>query len=262
MAALASVLITIALSLFMTRIGARALMMTGLSAQAARFQARSAFTGVGFTTNEAERVVNHPVRRRIITLLMFLGNAGAISVISSLILTFVSAQDGDQLTRFLLLIIGLMLMWLVSVNRAFDRLLSRLIDRALKRWTHLDTRDYASLLHLSGEYRVTEMKVEPDNWMANKTLKKLQLRSEGVAVLAIEREDGTFVGAPDGSTFLRPGDVIVLYGRIPALTELDERRADPQGEKAHFEAIAEQERLEEEERAKDSPSRVDGNGVS
>ena len=35
---------------------------TGTSSELARFQARSAFTGVGFTTSEAESVVLHPVR--------------------------------------------------------------------------------------------------------------------------------------------------------------------------------------------------------
>ncbi len=42
-------------------------MMTGLSWDAASFQSYSAFFGVGFTTREAELVVNHPIRRRIIT---------------------------------------------------------------------------------------------------------------------------------------------------------------------------------------------------
>jgi hypothetical protein len=52
----------------------------------AKFQARSAFTGVGYTTEEAEQVTRHPVRRRIAMLLMFLGNAGTVTVIASLIL--------------------------------------------------------------------------------------------------------------------------------------------------------------------------------
>jgi Trk-type K+ transport system membrane component len=43
----------LALSLFITRLATTALAATGLSWQAARFQARSAFTGTGFTTSEA-----------------------------------------------------------------------------------------------------------------------------------------------------------------------------------------------------------------
>lgn len=53
--------------------------------ESSKFQARSAFTGVGFITDESERVVNHPVRRRILLLLMILGNAGILTGMASLI---------------------------------------------------------------------------------------------------------------------------------------------------------------------------------
>ena len=57
MAALISVLIAVTLSLLITRFAAEALVLTGLSRQAAYFQARSAFTGSGFTTQESEQFV-------------------------------------------------------------------------------------------------------------------------------------------------------------------------------------------------------------
>ena len=40
--------------------------------------------GVGYTTTEAEDVINHPVRRRIILWLMTFGNAGIITGINEL----------------------------------------------------------------------------------------------------------------------------------------------------------------------------------
>jgi Trk-type K+ transport system membrane component len=51
---IATLLIALALSLIITRVATMALMLTGLSRESARFQSRSAFTGVGFTTTEAE----------------------------------------------------------------------------------------------------------------------------------------------------------------------------------------------------------------
>ena len=93
MLAIVSLLVIVTLSLLVTRTAAVALTYTGLSHEAARFQARSAFSGVGYTTSEAEDVVNHPVRRRIVMNLMLLGNAGFVTVASSLILTFVSNSD-------------------------------------------------------------------------------------------------------------------------------------------------------------------------
>lgn len=69
------------LSLVITGVTTVALTMTGLSEEAARFQARSAFTGTGFTRNEAESVVNHPVRRRAIMLLMIVRSTELLAII-------------------------------------------------------------------------------------------------------------------------------------------------------------------------------------
>jgi hypothetical protein len=64
MVGILSFLVILLVSVLITKVATIALAHTGLSHESARFQARSAFTGVGFTTNEAERVVTHPVRRR------------------------------------------------------------------------------------------------------------------------------------------------------------------------------------------------------
>ena len=259
MAALVSVLIAVTLSLLITRIAAEALVLTGLSRQAAYFQARSAFTGSGFTTQESEQVVNHPVRRRIVMWLMFLGNAGVITVISSLVLTFVStAQSGDWFVRLLLLLLGLALLWIVATNRAFNRFLTRFVRWALRRWTRLDVRDYASLLNLQGDYEVMELEVDSQDWLADQRLDELHLREEGVSVLGIRRADQTYIGVPKGSTYIRPGDLLILYGRQSALAELDFRRHDAAGDRAHQKACIVQQQIEQEQDRQDYLSQRNG----
>ena len=253
MAALISVFIAITLSLLITRIATEALTLTGLSRTSARFQARSAFTGTGFATTESEAVVKHPLRRRIIMWLMFLGNAGFITVISSLVLTFVSSSSaGDGLSRLFYLLIGIGVLWLLATNRAFNRILTRLVRRALHRWTDLDLRDYARLLHLKGEYQVTEIEVEEGNWLAHKKLKQLRLTDEGIAVLGIERRDRLYIGAPHGNTYICPGDTIIVYGRRAALVELDVRPEGIEGEQAHRHSIAVQQQIEIEQQKRDA----------
>ena len=54
MIALVTLLVVALFSLLVTRVATVALAATGLSQEAARFQARSAFSGVGFTTMESE----------------------------------------------------------------------------------------------------------------------------------------------------------------------------------------------------------------
>ncbi len=246
MAALISVLIAITLSLLITRIATEALTLTGLSRTSAKFQARSAFTGTGFATAESEAIVKHPLRRRIIMWLMFLGNAGFITVISSLVITFVSTSStGDGLSRLLYLLIGIGVLWLLATNRAFNRILTRLVRKGLRRWTDLDLRDYARLLHLKGKYQVTEIEVNDDNWLANKKLKQLRLADEGIAVLGIERRDRIYIGAPYGDTCIYPGDTLIVYGRKAALIELDMRPEGIEGEQAHQQAIAIQRQIEQ-----------------
>lgn len=246
MLAVISLLCVLSVSILITRMATVALTHTGLSHQSARFQARSAFTGVGFTTDEAEKVVNHPVRRRILMLLMLLGNAGIVTVISSMILTFVNGADENPNwpLRFVLLVGGIAALWTASYSRWLDRHLSRVIRWMLKRFTDLDVRDYANLLHLGGEYTVMELQVQQDDWMAERTLAELRLREEGVLVLGIQPADGQYLGAPTAKTRIHSGDTVLLYGRDQGLKALDRRGKRIGGQLAHLDAVAEQRRVE------------------
>jgi K+/H+ antiporter YhaU regulatory subunit KhtT len=258
MIAILSLLIVVTVSILVTRVASIALTHTGLSREAARFQARSAFTGAGFTTSESEQVVNHPVRRRIVLLLMLLGNAGIVTAVSSLILTFIKQGESSQslMLKVVLLVGGLLALWALAHSRWIDRHLSRLIDATLNRYTRLDVKDYASLMQLVGEYRLAELQVQPDAWMSSRLLADTKLRDEGALVLGIHREDGTYLGAPRGKTEIKPGDKLLLYGRRRALEELDCRKRSEQGDREHEEAVEEQRRVTEEEERKDSESQA------
>src|SRR6056297_365698 len=126
---LVTLLVALGLSLIITRLATTALTLTGLSTEAARFQARSAFTGTGFTTSEAEKVVNHPVRRRIIMLLMIIRSAGLITIIISPLLLFVAPQDGDErLQRLVWMLVGLTVLWVVARSDIINRYMTRVME--------------------------------------------------------------------------------------------------------------------------------------
>jgi K+/H+ antiporter YhaU regulatory subunit KhtT len=236
------------LSILVTRIATVALTHTGLSRQSAKFQARSAFTGVGFTTEESEKVVNHPIRRRILLLLMLLGNAGVVTSVSTLILSFIDIRGSMPLVwRIVLLVTGLVLLWGLAASKWVDRHLSESISRALKQHTQLDVRDYAGMLHLAGDYQVHEMRVEKDDWMADRALMDLNLTDEGIMVLGITRTDGTYIGAPKGPTMLRPEDSLILYGRSAAVEKLDRRKTGISGELDHVRSVEEQKKVQKKE---------------
>ncbi len=187
-----SVLVVLLVSLLVARVGTVALTLTGMSRESARFQARSAFFGVGFTTGEAEAVVGHPVRRRIIMWLILLGNAGVVTTTGTLLISFAGGRD--QLKSVAVLLVGVIVLGALAMSRPVDRVLTRVIRRALARWTDLDVRDYAGLLELGEGYTVAELEVEDGDWIAGRELGELTLRDSGIVVLGIHRPDADYVG--------------------------------------------------------------------
>ena len=238
MVAIATVLVVMLVSLLITRVATVALALTGLSGEVARFQARSALSGTGFTTNEAEEVVSHPIRRRIVMALMLVGSAGLVTVIATLMLSFTGAGGRQTAERLGLLVAGLTSVWMLARSRWVDRRLSWLIAKGLRRWTELDTRDYGALLHLSEHYAVGEVAVREDDWLAERALEELDLREEGVVVLGVTLRGGTWIGSPPFDFQIRAGQRVVVYGPSARLSELDRRSAGADGARAHDEAVA------------------------
>ena len=166
-----SLFVIVSLSALITRIAAIALAHTGLSTEVARFQARSAYTGTGFTTSETEKIMNFPVRRKIIYSLMLIGNAGIVTTMSTLILTFVLPNSTSSLLwGLLIIVVGMAIIWWAVQSPWVDKYLSKVIGKALKKYTKIEVKDYASILHLAEDYRITELRVDDDSWLANKSL--------------------------------------------------------------------------------------------
>ena len=248
MAGIITVILILIFSILITRVASIALIHTGLSREASKFQARSAFTGVGFTTQESEKVVNHPVRRKILLLLMILGNAGIITGVASLIIGFADIDSGvNNWVKILVLVGGIIILWNLANSHWVDRRLSRIIEKFLNRYSRLDVRDYASLLQLSGNYRIAEISVEKRHWLYRKKLKNTQLRDEGLNVLAITRQDGTFLGTPSGETQINENDTLVIYGRTEALQKLERRLKGKKGNQEHTTMVKKQNRVQEKE---------------
>ena len=233
-------LLALTLSLIVIRVGTMALMLTGLSREAARFQSHSAFTGVGFTTDESESIMGHPVRRHLTMALMLLGNIGIATVIATLTAALLSTSTEEGWAGSLLLLaLGISVLVVLAKSSWVERQLNKPIAFALSKFTHLDVRDYVSLLNLSSGFAVYESLVDPDDWVANKSLIELGLAREGILVLGIQRQNGNYIGAPSGDSRIRPGDNLVIYGSLEHVRELDTRPAGEEGEQAHKTATQE-----------------------
>ncbi|WP_370323959.1 TrkA C-terminal domain-containing protein [Euzebya sp.] len=239
MLAIGTLLVVLLVSLLVTRVASVALVLTGLAPDVARFQARSAFSSTGLGTAEAEQIVSHPIRRRIISTLMLLGNVGLVTTVATLSVSFGSVErDAEALQRFGLLIGGLAVLALLARSEAVSRWMMRVSERLLRRYTELDVRDYHGLLHLAMDYAIDRILVVDDHWLAGRTLASSRLTEEGLLVLGVERADGVYLGAPTGATSIQPGDTVLVYGTASCLAELRDRRAGAEGTEAHLDNVA------------------------
>lgn len=214
MGALLTLLVIVTVSLIIVRVGATALMMTGLSWDTANFQSYSAFFGVGFTTREAELVVDHPIRRRIIRDLILAGNVGLTSVLATVVVTFVQINSMGAMLRTGGWIVGGLVVFLLIVNLPIvKRLLDVLIRFTLHRAGVVHALDYELLLRVESGYCISEVEILEDCMLANRPLKNSRPADHGIIVLGITRKGGDFIGAPGPDDAIRLGDVVTVYGR-------------------------------------------------
>ncbi|MBL7026719.1 MAG: TrkA C-terminal domain-containing protein, partial [Candidatus Marinimicrobia bacterium] len=226
------------LSLIVTRIAAIALSVTGVSSETAQFQARSAFTGVGFTTTESESILKHPLRRRIIMMLMLSGNLGIATIIATGVLSYFSTSTSHNWwINLSVLTLGIILLYKGATNSRIERWLNLAIGWGLRKWTHLDVKDTVTVLQLENAFAVSELIIEDGDWLAGKSLKDSALSAEGVLILGIHRQDGSYRGAPRAYEIINSGDTLVLYSKQKRVEELDTRIKGFHGEIAHREAV-------------------------
>jgi hypothetical protein len=171
-----------------------------------------------------------------VKLLMRAGSIGVVTAIASLVLSF-SRSQGSALPKFSYLVVGTVVIVLFLRSRWFKRGLSPVLGRILSETTTLDQNEYAHLLDLREGYRVSELTVSDDGWLSHESLRDLRPADEGVVVLGITRQDGSYASPPDPDALLSPGDVLTVYGHQDRLTELSTRADDD--ESAHEKAAEE-----------------------
>lgn len=201
-------------SLLAIKVSTTALTMTGLSYDTASFQSYSAFFGVGFTTKEAELVVNHPVRRRIIRDLILVGNIGLTSALATMVATFVQGNNVFQSLLIILSAVGIALaISYLGRLRIVRKSLDQLISYSLTHAGLVRALDYELLLRVEHGYVVSEYLVEPDNPLVGKQLRHSRPWDSGVIILAIRRQGDLLPGIPGPSQVIESEDVLVIYGQ-------------------------------------------------
>ena len=218
-----TVICIVTISLLITKIAAAMLANTGLSMHSAKFQSRSAFTGVGFTTSESEQITTHPTRRRIVASLMLLGNAGIVTVMASLMLTFVHKDEQGMPWYFGvdILVVATVILAIVSSSNKVDAALTKLVNRILGKYKIFSTFNYGSLYKLADDYHIYDFYVRSGGWLEGKKASDECFQQEGIIPLGIEKPDGTFIGAITPDTVFKENDLLIVYGQAQAVNFLD-----------------------------------------
>jgi len=209
--AVALLLLAIAVSFIVVRIGAAALELTGVPWDHAKFQALSAFTNCGFTTRESEEVTRHPLRRRIASFLIVIGNAGLVTTVATLASSLSQPQPLRIIGNLVVIAIGLAaIAWLIRLDVVRTAVHDRARQWLIRRYP-FESWEAEDLLHLGRGFTLTRFPLPPDSPAVGHTLRQLRLKQNGVQVLAVERS-GAFHGVPGGEFELKASDELIVYG--------------------------------------------------
>lgn len=212
-------LLVIFVSVLIVRAGAIALMMTGMDQRKAGFQALSAFSGTGFTTKEAELVVNHPQRRRIATWLMILGNAGIVTVIVSATSSIVTSQSQRIPMNILILLAGTYLLYKLVSRRGLARRWERFIENRLVRSQAFEEGTTEDLLHLIEGYGLVRVNITQNSPFVGSSLSEVRVQKEKLMVLGVERGKN-WISFPKAKETINEGDKLVVYGPLDTMKDV------------------------------------------
>jgi len=212
-------LLSIFVVLVAVRLGGLALELTGMEPEAARFQALSAFTGTGFTTSEAERVVRNRSRRRIITVLILVGAAGLVTVVGTMAATFVDATgySGFFIRLGIIVVVVVIFYRVIMVSRA-GSWVANWFRRPLMKLVLRDAPAIEEVFSASKEWGIYLVMIGDESKHGGSSVGALADAAD-LEILAIERAEG-FIDRPDAGEKVLKGDRLLVYAAGKALKGL------------------------------------------
>jgi len=214
------VILVVAISVFVVKIATVALKMTGLDEKKAYFQALSAFTGTGFTTKDSELVLENEIRRKIIVFLMVLGNAGLITVITTLVITFGSRGNiGPVLGNVGIVLVLIFILFKLLTHRGVKKFLNDKIESRLEKRPPFQKRPVEEILRIAKNYGIAEVSIKESCQDLGKTLSESSFRENDILILAIERENAV-IPTPKASDKILLDDTLICYGRLPNIEKI------------------------------------------
>jgi hypothetical protein len=207
--------------LFILWLGSVALESTGMERSRARFHALSALSGTGFTTSHAEAIVEHPVRRRIVATLIFIGNAGIFSFLISFIIL---GREGFTVPELHVLIVSaviivlLLLAYFVGLIDKITNGLLRLSKPGRNNWLfHI-----GKIFYETGDYALAQLNAGKPADGQHISLNDIDFKKYNLNLIALERQ-GKIEENPLLETRLNSGDTLLCYGKLTGINKFIEQ---------------------------------------
>jgi len=210
MAYVGILLIAILVSFIVVRIGGFALQLTGIEPDVARFQALSAFSGTGFTTREAERVVGNKTRRRIVTILIILGNAGMVTVIATLVASFTQVSGYMWFfIRLAIIVGGIFGLYQLIVRSNVGRRIPAWLQRPVINLILREAPAVEEVFHVEKDWAISLVMIKGSSNIIGLSVSDITVE-EDMEVLAIDRA-GTYLTKPNWDEKIAEGDRLLVY---------------------------------------------------
>jgi hypothetical protein len=219
MAYVGILLIAILVSFIIVRIGGFALQLTGIEPDVARFQALSAFSGTGFTTREAERVVGNRTRRRIVTILIILGNAGTVTVIATLVASFTQVEGYMWFfIRLAIIIGGIFGLYQLIIRSNFGRRIPAWLQRPIVNRILRGAPAVEEIFHVEKDWAISLVTMKGSSKSIG--LSVADITAEGdIEILSIDRV-GAYITKPNWDEKIVEGDRLLVYANRKSVKQI------------------------------------------
>jgi len=210
MAYVGILLIAILVSFIVVRIGGFALQLTGIEPDVARFQALSAFSGTGFTTREAERVVGNRTRRRIVTILIILGNAGMVTVIATLVASFTQVSGYTWFfIRLAIIVGGIFGLYQLIIRSNVGRRIPDWLQRPVMNRILREAPAVEEIFHVEKDWAISLVMIKGSSKSIGQSVADITAEGD-IEILGIDRA-GTYLTRPDRDEKIVEGDRLLVY---------------------------------------------------
>ncbi|WP_163102053.1 TrkA C-terminal domain-containing protein [Peribacillus alkalitolerans] len=182
--------------------------MTGLDSKISRFQVISMLTGTGFTTEESNSIIDHPVRRKIGAFLILFGAFSLAVIISSISNMLANNLRILELTfAIFVLIVLVILSRIPRVKKYFKDKLHTEMEEHYDIWEH----PMKEVLFLDEDDIVSEVIITEDSDLVGKKTREIVTREEDINLLFVKRGK-IKIRKEIGKETLHEGDQLFLYG--------------------------------------------------